>query len=109
MLMTAGIAADALCLDNNFSYPKTAWWAPLRVCALAAPNGTYQTMIYMPPNIQRMPTVHAYADDGTGTAKGGIVNYRVSGDGVISVDGVHPALRLTAEGAPIDIKRGGGS
>lgn len=104
--MTSGIASDALCLDNAFTWDRTEWWAPINVCAVAMPNGTYQTLIHMDPRVQDFPVVHAFSNNGDGTAAPGIVNYRVSGT-TISVDGVHPGLRLTGDGV-IDIIRAGG-
>lgn len=91
------IAPEALCQDNAFSWQRTAWWAPMSVCATPT-----QTIITMPPNAgQSMPVVHAASSNGWS-----VVNSQVSGT-TIRVQNIHPAIRLTVGAESIDIVRGG--
>lgn len=106
--MGRGYSAEALCVDNNFAWNKDIWWAPTKVCGLATPQGTYQTIISFPLNIQKMPAVVAYATSGDGISRPEVVNFRVGENRQMYVDNIWPVLRLNGDSGSVDIHRGGG-
>lgn len=99
------IAPEALCRDGRFTWERAVWWAPQRVCALARGDGAAETFIYLPRNVQSMPTVHAWTGEGPM-----VVNFRARPDRSLAVDGTWPVLRLSgtadAVGEHVDIYRG---
>lgn len=92
------IATEALCQDNFFSWQRTAYWAPLSVCA------THNSMIVnLDPRTQQTPIAMKYTPAGWEK-----INYQVTGKS-IRIVGVHQAIRLIGEaGSYIDIVRTGG-
>lgn len=105
--MGRGINAEALCVDNNFTWNKDMWWAPTKVCGLATPEGTYQTLISFPLNIQKMPSIVAFSHYGDNEARPEIVNFRVGENRQMYVDNIWPVLRLNGDAGSVDIYRGG--
>lgn len=101
------MAGEPLCLDNNFSWERKQWWAPMSVCASVSPTGVYSTTINFPPNIRggQMPIPMGWRDLGDGNGAAMALNYRVNGT-AMSIDGMHNVVQLTGAGAPIYIFRG---
>ena len=100
----SAIAPEALCRDARFTWDRALWWAPQRVCTLAQSDGGAETFIYLPRNVQSLPTVHAWTDEGPM-----VVNARPRADRSLAVDGTWPVLRLSgtaeAAGQHVDIYR----
>src|SRR5512134_1099692 len=100
----SGIAPEALCRDARFTWDRALWWAPQRVCTLARSDGGAETFIYLPRNVQSLPTVHAWTEQGPM-----VVNARPRADRSLAVDGTWPVLRLSgtaeAAGQHVDIYR----
>lgn len=101
---TSAIAPEALCRDARFTWDRALWWAPQRVCTLARGDGGAETFIYLPRNVQSLPTVHAWTEQGPM-----VVNARPRADRSLAIDGTWPVLRLSgtaeAAGQHVDIYR----